>query len=71
MSEKLFVLATDTEGHLVHLNVHQISSVKTTTSGAIITTADGEKIHLAPGEFEKLSPFVAALTHKREPLITK
>lgn len=72
MSEKLFIRVIDVDGHPIHLNVHQISTVKLLPNGeALIATRDTEMIHLPPREAAKLAPYLDALTHKREPMITK
>lgn len=72
MTEKLFIRAIDVDGHPVHLNLHQISTIKLLPNGeALLATRDIEMIHLPPEEATKLGSYLAEMTSKQPPMITK
>lgn len=70
--DKVFVLVTDSHGKPVHLNLQHVSSVQRQgKDGVLVIMADGEKLNLLWEEAAKLAPYLIAMTHKREPMITK
>lgn len=71
MSPKLFVTVFDTNAQPVRLNLQHVTSFKVTASGTTVTMVDGQQICLSVEELDKIAPYLDAMTHKREPLITK